>query len=120
MVTQVSRFAMAGSNLAVATTDNRLVLCDPSGAEQALVFEGQVHELTASSSYIVASVTGSDGKRMVMRFTLTGTQAENGVMLAEGSYTNLSLLGDWVYCTSGGKMHRLALSGGVDEIIDPN
>ena len=62
LVTQVSRFAMAGSNLAVATTDNRLVLCDPSGAEQALVFEGQVHELTASSSYIVASVTGSDGK----------------------------------------------------------
>ena len=41
-------------------------------------------------------------------------------MLAEGSYTNLSLLGDWVYCSSGGKMHRLALSGGRDEIIDPN
>lgn len=119
LTANVARFAMAGSNLAVVTTDNRLVLCDAAGAEQSLIFEGEVHELTASSSYIVASVTGSDGRRMVMRFTLSGTGSDGGTMLAEGSYTNLSLLGDWVYCSSGGKLHRLALSGGVDEIIDP-
>ena len=78
------------------------------GTEGDLVYKYDVTEMVVSGSYIV------------MHTPERGLLVDDGTQLTKISddiYTNLSILGNWVYGSRDGQIYRIPLTGGEAQLI---